>query len=225
MEIYFIKSAACLAVLLLFYKLLLEKENMHIIKRGYLLLAVVASIVIPLITFTTYVEPVSGNFEPVFLTSSEEITAEPIGFAEYLPFIFWSVYFAGVLFFSLKFITNLKDLVDKIRKNPQIKRNRFTNVLLSENVSPHTFFSYIFLNKLKYEKQEIPREVLVHEEAHALQKHSLDILLVELFQIIFWFNPFILLLKKAVKLNHEFLADRAVILHGISTPEYQQTLL
>ncbi len=225
MEIYFIKSAACLVILLLFYKLLLEKENMHVIKRVYLLIAAFASIIIPLITFTTYVEPVAGNFEPVVLNSSEKISSTSMDFKEYLPYIFWIIYFSGVLFFSIKFIRNLKDLVSRIRKNPQIKRKRFTNVLLSEKVSPHTFFSYIFLNKLKYERQEIPREVLVHEEAHALQKHSIDILLVEVFQIIFWLNPFIFILKKSVKLNHEFLADQAVIQQGVSTLEYQQTLL
>lgn len=61
MEMYLINSAACLAVLLLFYKLLLEKENMHVFKRYYLLISAMAAIVIPLITFTTYVEPASEN--------------------------------------------------------------------------------------------------------------------------------------------------------------------
>ncbi len=52
---------------------------------------------------------------------------------------------------------------------------------------------------------------MLHEEAHASQKHSLDILFVELLQIIFWFNPLFYFIKRSIKLNHEFLADRAVL--------------
>ena len=56
MLVYLLKSGACLALLLLFYKLLLEKENMHLVKRYYLLVAVLCAITIPLITFTEYIE-------------------------------------------------------------------------------------------------------------------------------------------------------------------------
>ena len=224
MEMYFLKSAACLAVLLLFYKLLLEEENMHVFKRFYLLKSVVAAIAIPLVTFTTYVEPASGNLYPLIFSSeaSPEIPAEKIN---YWPNILFGIYFLGVLFFSIKFFRNLRSLIIKIRKNPKVKYNNFINVLLSEKIQPHTFFSFIFFNKEKFLQDEIPQDVKIHEEAHARQKHSLDVIFVELLQIIFWFNPLIFLLKDAIKLNHEFLADRAFIKKGIGTSGYQQILL
>ncbi|MBZ9728607.1 M56 family metallopeptidase [Salegentibacter sp. JZCK2] len=226
MEWYILKSVAILATLLLFYKLLLEKENMHIFKRFYLLFAVVASVGIPLVTITTYVEPGPGNFEPILFTFSEEASvAENRSFTDYLPFILWTIYAMGVIFFSLKFIRNLRELLLKIKTNPKIKKGGCTRILLSEKIDPHTFFSYIFLNRKKYAQEQIPKEVIIHEEAHAQQKHSLDVLLLELFQIIFWINPLIILLKDAVKLNHEFLADKAVIKEGIQTAGYQYTLL
>jgi biopolymer transport protein ExbD len=226
MEWYILKSGAILAALLLFYKLLLEKENMHTFKRFYLLLAVVASVGIPFITVTTYVEPAEGNFEPVLFHYSEEVSvAERRSFGDYLPYALWSIYAMGVIFFSLKFIRNLRELLLKIRTNLKVKKGRFTRILLREKVDPHTFFSYIFLNRRKYEQEQIPHEVIIHEEAHARQKHSLDILFVELLQIVFWMNPLIILLKDAVKLNHEFLADRAVIEKGVQTAGYQNTLL
>jgi len=67
--------------------------------------------------------------------------------------------------------------------------------------------------------------VIVHEQTHARQLHSLDILLIEFLQILFWFNPLIYLAKNAIKLNHEFLADQSVIKYGIETSIYQRTLL
>ena len=219
---YFLKSAACLAVLLLFYKLLLERENMHIFKRFYLLTSVVAAIIIPLITFTSYIEPSSETFRHILITS-EGVSKEAS--VNYLPYILTGIYVLGVLFFSIKFFRNLSILILKIRKNPKIKKKHVINVLLSEKIQPHTFFSFIFFNKKKYLNDEIPKDVKIHEEAHARQKHSMDVIFVELLQIVFWINPLIFLLKNAIKLNHEFLADRAVLRQGYSTAGYQQTLL
>lgn len=65
----------------------------------------------------------------------------------------------------------------------------------------------------------------MHEQVHAKQKHALDILFIELLQIAFWFNPLLYLIKKDIKLNHEFLADQAVINKGTNTKHYQQLLL
>lgn len=98
-------------------------------------------------------------------------------------------------------------------------------MLLNEVIVPHTFFSYVFVNKLKFQNNEIPQEVLLHEQAHAREKHSIDILLIELYQIIFWFNPFILILKRDMKLNHEFMADAAVLRNGADQKNYQNLLL
>ncbi|HSM63733.1 MAG TPA: M56 family metallopeptidase, partial [Gillisia sp.] len=64
-----------------------------------------------------------------------------------------------------------------------------------------------------------------HEEAHASQLHSLDVLLMEILQIVLWFNPLIYLAKDAVKLNHEFLADQTVLKNGMEASNYQRTLL
>ena len=56
---YFLKFSICLAMFWVFYKALLEKESFHGFKRVYLMLSLVFSLLIPLITFTTYVDPVA----------------------------------------------------------------------------------------------------------------------------------------------------------------------
>ena len=224
MEMYLLNSAACLAILLLFYKLLLENETMHQFKRFYLLGSLFVSLVIPYITFTTYVElsPTSINsISEGSMIISESISSTGINWATLL----WIIYGLGVLVFSIKFFKNLTEILLRIKQNPKLKNNRFINVLLQDNIAPHTFFSYLFFNKDKYFNKQIPQEVIVHEEAHARQLHSLDILLVELLQLVFWFNPLIYLTKNAIKLNHEFLADQSVIKNGIETSIYQRTLL
>ena len=226
MIIYILKLSACLAVFMVFYKLVLEKENMHVFKRFYLLGALLFSIGIPFITFTYYIESSADLFSQVTQNIPLNNTAlqlEPQ--TNYLSIILWSIYILGVLLFGFKFIRNLYKLSYKIKHNPKKKINSITNVLLQDLIVPHTFFNYIFFNKQKFESHKIPKEVFWHEETHAIQKHSIDVLFIEILQVLFWFNPLIYIIKHVVKLNHEFLADQAVLKKGIKTTTYQKTLL
>ncbi len=225
MLVYIIKFSMCLVLFLAVYKILLEKENMHVFKRFYLLVALMVSALFPLITFTQYVEVESTSnvvIQNVIANTSPEISE---GFMTYLPTILWSVYITGVLVFTIRFISNLSQLNKRIKNNPKQRVNSFTNVLLKDTVAPHSFFSFIFFNKAKYDAQEIPQEVFWHEQTHAKQKHSIDVLLIEIFQVIFWFNPLIYATKHVIKLNHEFLADQGVLNKGINTTNYQETIL
>ncbi len=216
-----------MAVFLLFYKLFLEQENMHVFKRFFLLTAIVASFLIPSIVFTSYVETVSENIENmanvpyVAVVSNEPKDLDMINWN----LIMTTAYVIGVVFFGFRFFRNLFQILRRIKRNPNFKAASSVRVLLKEVLPPHTFLSYIFLNKKKYEENAIPKEVLLHEETHAKQRHSLDVLFVEFLQVILWFNPLVYLYKKAIKLNHEFLADNAVLQQEIHTKNYQNTLL
>lgn len=226
MLIYVLKFSACLLVFMAFYKVFFERTSYNQFKRFYLLGMICASICIPFITITEYVEPqiVSSNLTSETLLNNG-LTNSNIESINYFPLVLWSIYILGVLIFSVKFFRNLLHIVLKIKRNPKYKSSRFVNVLLKDWVVPHTFFSYIFLNKSKFENNEIPAEVMLHEETHAKEKHSADTIFIELTQIIFWFNPLIYLVKKDIKLNHEFLADQAVIKDGTPPIKYQQLLL
>ena len=136
-----------------------------------------------------------------------------------------TIYGIGALIFGIRFLKNLVQIVHRIRRNTKVKQGFSIKVLLLEQLPPHTFFKYIFLNKEKFETNTIPKEVLLHEEIHAKQRHSIDVVFVELLQVILWFNPLLYFFKKSIKLNHEFLADSAVIAKDISTSNYQNTLL
>ena len=81
------------------------------------------------------------------------------------------------------------------------------------------------MNKNDYLNGTIKNEIVYHELSHVQQKHSFDILLIEFIHVIFWFNPFIFLYKKAIQLNHEFLADEAVISKFENVQAYQYVLL
>lgn len=229
MLIYLLKSTACLALFLAFYKVFLENEQMHLFKRFYLIAIIVLSVSIPAIVFTEYVEiqkPITANIAYSTLPDLDKSTRftkpnKPFNWT----IVAWGFYALGVLVFGTKFLRNIAQIHHRINRNTKVRTPSNTKVLLEKLTVPHTFFHYIFLNKKKYLDRQIPVSVLLHEETHAQQKHSVDVLLVELLQVLFWFNPFIYVLKHCIKLNHEFLADQAVIKEGTHPSDYQKTIL
>ncbi len=135
------------------------------------------------------------------------------------------IYLIISLILTIRFIKNLVAIYLKTKQYEKIKKGKATLVLVNDLISPHTFWNYIFINKDEYYSNKIETELYTHELTHALQKHTFDILLIEVLQIVFWINPTYILLKKAIKLNHEFLADSNVITKHKNTSEYQYLLL
>lgn len=221
MLIYLLKSSACLGALLLFYKWFLEQENLHVFKRVYLLATIALALGIPALTFTQYIELAAAPVAQATQLATAPLDDSP----STLVWALWVVYGLGVCVFGTRFLRNLALLGLKITQNQRQTQGKFTYVLLNASVVPHTFFRYIFVNQTQYAQQQIPQEVLQHEQTHAQQMHSLDVLLLELLQVVAWFNPLVYLLNTSVKLNHEFLADSAVLKQGFNTKTYQNTLL
>ena len=121
---------------------------MHVFKRFYLLFALIIALVIPHLVFTEYVEiPTQTNITPQSTVSSSELnysTTTPTENVIDTQTTLWSIYGIGVLFFAFRFFKNLKQIHSRIRKNPKHKLVRFTQVLVEEKITPHTFLNYIF---------------------------------------------------------------------------------
>ena len=75
--------------------------------------------------------------------------------------------------------------------------------------SPFSFGPWIFLHPDAMDEQTL-REVLIHEQAHVSGWHTLDILFTQLVCTPFWWNPATWVLRREVRLNLEFIADKAV---------------
>ncbi len=212
-----------------FYILFLERENMHYTKRFYLLFSLIFACTIPLITFTYTTTVLVGPEivqEPLVMpmTIYEQVPIVTPSI-DYLSIVLWSIYGIGVLIFGFRFVKNIKNLTKKINTNERLKEPSHINVLVSDTFVPHTFLKYIFLPKKEYQDKNIPKEVLLHEKTHVTQKHTLDILFIEILQILFWFNPLLFWIKKSIKLNHEFLADQTVLKRQFSLQNYMNLLV
>lgn len=229
MEHFLINSTVCLFVLWLCYKLLLENSSWHELKRWYLLGALILSLSIPFVVVETVVIPVQevpvvntySSTNEVFV--AQEIVSEPEFTVNWF-YIWMTVYSIGVIIMVLRFTKNLNAF--RIKKEDQVSSYKAYQLILRNQFTiPHSFIKRIFVSKEDYETNQIPEVILEHEKAHLDQKHSIDILFIELLLIVFWFNPLLYIIKYSIKLNHEFLADQAVLNQGISTSVYQKLIL
>jgi hypothetical protein len=221
---FLLKSTLSLILLYAVYIVLLEKEKMHQFNRLFLMFSLIFSLVIPFISFEIYVKTIQTIQQnavqalPFSVVILEEKT-------NYLPLFLCSVYGLVTIVLLSRFIVHLIKIQRKIKRHPKQNFHNSTLVLLEENVLPHTFLHYIFINKSEFEKSAIEAELYTHELTHVRQKHTLDILFIEILKTILWFNPILIVYKKAIQLNHEFLADEKVVKSYNNVPFYQKLLL
>lgn len=230
MTTYILKVILCSAVFILAYKLLLENAKMHVFNRFYLLSSLIVSFIIPAITFNvaSSIQPITDSIN-LNSTILEETKIgkiiSPVNTINYASLIPLIVYIIIASALSLRFFVNLTKILNKAKSNQIIPFNNSKIVLLTEMVAPHSFLNYLFVDTKDYSNGNIEDEILLHESAHIQQKHSYDILFIELLQIVFWFNPTLFIYRKAIQLNHEFLADEAVIKTSNNIPGYQYLLI
>lgn len=222
MFIYILKSTICLVLLLGFYHLILEREKMHKFNRFYLLGSIVFSLLVPSFIITVpaseFIEPiVNGNIK----TNTTHQATQEINYTEYLMYLY--IIISSVLLYL--FGRKIYSLLLKIKQNKKVSYFKATVVLLKEQVLPHTFLNYIFINKNEYQTDRLEEQILTHELTHVQQKHTLDVLFIKVMEILFWFNPIFRFYRKAIQLNHEFLADDAVINSHKNITEYQHLLV
>lgn len=227
--LYLLKFIGGSTLLWVVYHFGLEQEKMHRFKRFYLLFSLGFALVVPLIPLPWFEQEVA----PVFVMDNEAIQGSTIS-AQVVPqiapsfpieSIFWLVYTFIASILLLRLLLNLYRAMAIQAKGEKLQHVGVPLVILPENVPTHSFFNTIYINPKDY-TEDGASAILSHELAHVRQRHSWDILLVELLRVLFWFNPVLFAYKRAMQLNHEFLADEAVIQQAnIDIPTYQYLLL
>ncbi len=233
--IYILKSAVCLSLFYLFYRLLLSKETFHRFNRIALLGILFLSLLIPFIEVTTtHQSELNQTMLTVeqLLLMAEAGTMEPAGMEIVQPeelSISWVqvlllFYLAGIVFFACRNLYSLSRLLLLIKSG---KRERLDGgirlIVLEREVAPFSWMRYIVISRKDLE--EDGREILIHEMAHIRNRHSIDLLITDVCLFFQWFNPGIWLLKQELQNIHEYEADETVINEGIDAKEYQLLLI
>jgi len=212
---YLIKSSGLLAVFYLAYYFLLRKETFFNSNRWFLLSGLLTSLLLPLffIKKIIWVERPKISAEDLVAYSQHSAkTLQDVPVVEsfdWMQFI-WISYIVIVLVLVIKIVFNFTSLYRMLYQQHAIKKDQFRFINLNENIAPFSFFNYIVFNADLYTNEEL-QSILLHEKIHSQQKHSIDVLVAKLFCIVFWFNPFVWLYKKAITQNLEYIADQKAI--------------
>ena len=226
--IYALKTIFSLGVFALVYRYSLYQEVNFGIRRFYLLNAVFLSFLLPLLSFNFSVFNTQSNAIGSFIL--EEITIYSDGLrsiegSSRIPFseIFFYSYILISGFLAFRVLYQLVKIVLSIKKYPGDPTEKLVVYRIPlENVS-FSFFRFVFIGKTS-EKEDMEK-ILAHEEIHAGQWHTLDVLIMEILCIIFWFNPLVWWFRNEIKNVHEYLADDGALQRGFNRKSYQITLL
>ena len=225
MLVYLIQITLNLALTYIIYKWTLENLKTHRFNRFYLLTSVILSLLLPLIS-------INSNTSLPELQSSitviSEIIINPNEIQKTQTIFNWTtllyfMYFLGFGVSIFKFSNSIIRLLNLKKHGRQVKKNRQHFLLLTSVKTPFTFASTIYLPE--FTPINMSDDIILHEIAHVKQKHSLDILLIELLHCFFWFHPIFSFFKKSIALNHEFLADEEVTSNRTNTTDYLKLLL
>ena len=229
--VYIVKSAVCLAVFYLFYRLLLSRETFHRFNRIALLGILILSCVIPLAEVTMK-EPMEVSqqlltWEELLLVAdlSQTATVEtaPVSAITWCEGLLMA-YLLGIVFFFLRNVWSLSRMLRLIKGSTLVRReNGITLITHQKEIAPFSWMKFVVISEK--DLKENGEEILTHEYAHIRKRHSIDLLIADICIFFQWFNPASWLLKQELQNIHEFEADESVILQGIDAKKYQLLLI
>lgn len=214
------------------YKLVCTRDTFFRSRRFILIVSLVLPFILPFIDVREWLESrdrmiMLTHFDysavlPEIVVGSEAVETGNRVFvlSEWIGYL----YLAGVVVLLVRLAVQAFSLYRLIVRMPEKEINGVRIKCLNDPSGPFSFFGWIFMNPAAVKEDEIS-EILTHEMAHVKQHHSVDVLLAEMVSICCWMNPFAWLLKREVRLNLEFLADRKVMEAGFATKSYQYHLL
>ena len=224
---WLIEANIAFIALYLFYVLFLKRDTFFREKRFAFLLGLLFALLYPFIDLSIYIQDskpaadivraFSATLPGVIVTTSQKasLTNEEIVIGLYL---------LVVAFFFIRMQLQLGSVLILAARGQKEKLDTRTIIHLPTGSAPFSFFKWIFINPDECCSQDID-EILHHERAHVSQLHTFDVLISELLCAMFWINPFIWLLRNAIRENLEYLADRKVIYSGFNQKSYQYHLL
>jgi len=238
---YLLKSGCCLVIFYIFFKLMMSRSTFFRFNRITLLVGLLGCTLLPLIELTTTEEtflhtPLYAIHE--ILQSTEQVMPNleqagneillfeknpEISSLNWIPVTLGTIYGAGALLTFVWLSVSTCRLAQLIRMSEKKRYGNYILVIPRQPIASFTWGRYIVISASDYSRQS--EEVLLHEMMHLRNHHTLDLLFMQIFLLVHWFNPVIWLLKRELQEIHEFEADNGVINTGVDATKYQLLLV
>lgn len=223
---YLIKSSLVLSLFYLCFKILLSQETFFEVKRFFLLFGFFCSLVLPFVVIKRMVAISEVNLFQNNLTTLINVNVSSDSAVSFWnwPLALFIFYLIGVLIVLCKTVYEFIKLVGIIKSGKTCHENDIIHVRVELNCSPFSLLNYIVYNPKLHSSQDLST-IIEHEKVHCRHRHSLDMLVAQLYLIFYWFNPIAWLYKKEIAQNLEYIADELTLNKINSKKEYQYLLL
>jgi len=226
--IFLIKVNIALLIFCAGYYLVLRQLTFYTLNRIYLVTAILFASVYPKINLAGFFERHQNITSPVqtivySLQAPAKELMRPLTKPDYWQ---WAgvVFWLGASILAIRLIIQFISLFRIYRNSKAGQINGHEVRIIKGDSGPFSFWKNIYINPEMHEAADLT-SILLHEQVHVSELHTLDILLGELSAIFYWFNPGIWLMKKAIRENIEFITDRKILKKGIDTKQYQYSLV
>lgn len=220
--LFLLKSVLVSGLLTAWYWLGLRNKRLHQYNRFFLLFALSASLVVPLLHFqwftiqqsaTETVSPAKYLLQVANSHSTEE--QQIAGKASYPGVNLNLVMMISVLAVSLALLVALLIrvlwVISMSRKYKRTEMNGIKLIHTDLPKAPFSFLTYLFWRDTISLETDNGKMIYRHELTHIKQKHTYDKLACQVLTCIFWMNPFYWIIQKELGMIHEFIADENAI--------------
>lgn len=216
--LYLLQVIMSSGILYIYYHFLLRNKKFHQYNRYFLLLATAISFCIPFFNIPVYFD--AEETTPILVQTLTSLSPgefeESVTAGDIAAHINWftsknilsSLYLLIIVFLFIRFIVALLRITRLVQIYPVEKIDNIYFITTTEPATPFSFFRWLFWNNKIDLDSANGQQILRHELFHIRQKHSWDIIFLEMITMLFWINPFFHLIKKEIKAIHEFLADK-----------------
>ncbi len=223
--VYMLKSAFCLTVLFLFYRLLLSRETFHRFNRIALLSLLALSCIAPLLEISL---PEDTGKQPIVVAENLSSVVEGTESMAAFPWreTLLLVYLLGVAFFLLRFVWAYLRMWQLVRSCTLCRVEADGTRILThtdDEIAPFSWLHFVVLSENDLAANG--RAILLHERAHIRVHHSLDCMIADVCILFQWFNPAAWLLVQELRNIHEYEADERVLAGGVDAKTYQLLLI
>lgn len=208
--IYILKANLYCTLFYMCYWVLLRRHTFFKLNRLYLVGTLFLSLMLPFVEFTETLRVLPADIQTLPEPSvplAEASSGLQIAWLQ-LTLI---IYALGVVFMLANLMRGFYWLYLLLKQGEWIEMESYTLILLPETAAKGMKLgSFSFLNFLvicNHDYENCFDTILKHEHVHITQRHSYDVLLVEMLKVVFWFNPAVWFYKYSLREIHEFLAD------------------
>lgn len=219
---YLLKANLSLVLFYLGYRLLLCRLTFYELNRFYLLFGMVFSAAYPAVDISGWMAAQQTFVAEVVYVVPDWQQIPAAGVDRWLPV--FAVFWLGVAYFGTQLLIRLHSLWQVHRASRPATWCLFRYRQVFANVNPFTFWRSIYLNIGQHKEAELA-SIFSHEQIHANELHTIDVLLAELSRVLCWFNPGAWLMRRAIHENLEYITDRKVLQSGVDKKAYQYRLL